>query len=81
MFFHLADGSRVKAKTTKRGQHAFGVTFYSELKATAGEHAGQMVGFYGLASQHLTLTAAEAARDRFLKDSPHVVTASVVQAV
>ena len=81
MFFNLADGSRIKAKQTKRGAHLFGVTFYSEFKATAGERAGQTVGFYGLASQHLTLQAAEAARDRFLKDSPQVRAASVVEAV
>ena len=80
MFFNLADGSRVKAKTTKRGEHLFGVAFYSELKATAGERAGELVGFYGLASQHLTLKAAAAACDRFLKESPHVVAASVVEA-
>ena len=80
MFFNLADGSRIKAKATKCGAHLFGVAFYSELKATAGERAGEMVGFYGLASQHLTLKAAAAACDRFLKDSPHVVAASVVEA-
>ena len=81
MFFNLADGSRIKAKATKCGAHLFGVAFYSELKATAGERAGQMVGFYGLASQHLTLQAAERACKRFLQDSPHVVSASVVEAV
>ena len=81
MYFNLADGSRVKAKATKRGAHLFGVTFYSEHKATAGERAGEMVRFYGVFSQHLTLKAAEAARNQLLKDSPHVVAASVVKAV
>ena len=80
MFFNLSDGSRIKAKTTKKGQHLYGVTFYSEFKATAGERAGEMVGFYGLASQHMTLQAAESACKRFLKDSPTVVAASVVKA-
>ena len=80
MFFNLADGSRFKAKTTKRGQYLYGVAFYSEHLATAGERAGQVVGFHGLFSQHLTLKAAEAACERFLQDSPHVVAASVVEA-
>ena len=75
MFFDLADGSRIKAKETKRGLYLFGVSFYAEFPASIG-----VAGFYGLASQHLTLKAAEAARDRFLKDSPHAVAASVVEA-
>jgi hypothetical protein len=80
MFFNLADGSRVKAKATKRGQYVFGVSYYAEFPASIGPNAGGVSGFYGVASQHLTLKAAEAARDQFLKDSPHAVTASVVEA-
>ena len=81
MFFNLADGSRIKAKQTKRGEHLFGVAFYAEFPAAIGPNAGGVSGFYGLASQHLTLKAAEAACERFLQDSPHAVAASVVEAV
>ena len=80
MFFNLADGSRIKAKETKRGLYLFGVSYYAEFPAAIGPNAGGVSGFYGLASQHLTLKAAEAACDRFLKESPHAVAANVVEA-
>jgi hypothetical protein len=82
MFFNLPDGTRFQAKTTKRGQHIFGVAYYAEFLATAGESAGEMVGHFGLASQHLTLTAASKEADKFAADaSPMIQQVSVIEAI
>jgi hypothetical protein len=80
MFFNLPDGTRFTAKTTKKGQHLFGVAYYAEFQATAGEHAGEIVGHFGLASQHLTLTAAERAATAFEADSSMAKQVSVIEA-
>jgi hypothetical protein len=80
MFFNLPDNSRFTAKATKKGQHLFGVAYYAEFQATAGEHAGETVGHFGLASQHLTLSAAERAATAFLADSPMVKQVSIIEA-
>lgn len=82
MFFNLPDGTRFRAKTTKRGDHIFGVAYYAEFLATAGESAGKMVGHFGLASQHLTLTAASKEADKFAADaSPMIQQVSVIEAL
>ena len=80
MFFNLPDGTRYNAKSTKKGQHLFGVAYYAEFRATAGEHAGETVGHHGLASQHLTLSAAERAATAFLADSSMAKQVSVIEA-
>ena len=80
MFFNLPDGSSYSAKATKRGQHLFGVAYYAEFKATAGEQAGEIVGHYGLASQHLTLSAAERAAKAFEADSSMAKQVSIIEA-
>ena len=81
MFFNLPDGTRFKSKATKRGQHLFGVAYYLELQATAGEHAGEIVGYFGLASQHLTLSAAEKAAKALAADWLMAKQVSVIEAV
>lgn len=58
MFFTLPDGDRFQSKTTKRGQHVFGLIGRYEFMATAGPNAGQMVSHWTLISQHLTKQAA-----------------------
>ena len=58
MFFTLPDGSRIKCKRTKRGQHVYGLIGRYEWLATAGPDAGQMVSHWTLISQHLTKNAA-----------------------
>ena len=80
MFFHVEGSEPIKAKRTKRGLHQWGVTYWSEFKATAGPKAGETVRHHGLSSQHLTEAAAEKARDLLLKEAPMVTAASVVQA-
>ena len=80
MFFNLPDGTRFKSRATKRGQHLFGVAYYTEIQATAGEHAGEIVGYFGLASQHLTLSAAERAAKAFEADSFMAKQVSVIEA-
>ena len=80
MFFNLPDGTRFAAKSTKRGQHLYGVAYYAEFLATAGEFAGEVVGHFGLASQHLTLSAAERAATAFEADSSMAKTVSVIEA-
>ena len=81
MFFNLPDGSRYNAKATKKGQHLFGVAYYAEFKATAGEQAGEIIGHYGLASQHLTLSAAERAANAFMAGSSMAKQVSIIEAV
>ena len=80
MFFNLPDGTRYNAKTTKKGQHLYGVAYYAEFLATAGEQAGEIVGHYGLASQHLTLSAAERAAKAFKADSSMAKQVDVIAA-
>ena len=80
MFFNLPDGTRYSAKATKKGQHLFGVAYYAEFQATAGEQAGEIVGHFGLASQHLTLSAAERAATAFAADSSMAKQVSVIEA-
>ena len=76
MFFSLPDGTRYRAKRTKRGQHHYGVALQHQFPLPNG---GQSE-FHNLASQHLTLAAAERALQRWLADSPHAVAGRVITA-
>ena len=81
MFFNLPDGTRFAAKSTKRGQHLYGVAYYTEFLASEGtKFAGEVVGYFGLASQHLTLSAAERAATAFAADSSMAKQVSVIEA-
>ena len=76
MFFSLPDGTRYRAKRTKRGQHHYGVVLHHVFPLPNGDQSE----LQNLASQHLTLAAAERALQRWLADSPHAVAGRVITA-
>ena len=67
-YFVLPDGSRYRAKTTKRGEHLHGVA----VKLTFPDRDGNPVDHWTLSSQHQTVKAAVAASKRMLKSTPHL---------
>ena len=67
-YFVLPDGSRFRAKTTKRGEHLHGVA----VKLTFPDRDGKPVDHWTLSSQHLTVKAAVSASKRMLKQTCHL---------
>ena len=68
MFFTLPDGSRFKAKVTKRGQFTHGVAVQMLFPASDGHY----VSHWTLASTHQTWQAAQKAGIKAIKDTPHL---------
>ena len=71
--FNLPDGSKFKAKSTKRGYHGFAVAIELQYPFMDCE-------CWTLNSQHTTSEAADKALAKALKTTPHAVSGHVVKA-
>jgi hypothetical protein len=77
MFFKLPDGSRYKAKQTKRGQYLHGVAVQLLIPGSDGRHYSQWI----LSSTHLTADAATAAGVKAIKERHHLNDCKLITAV
>ena len=76
MYFNLPDGTRYSAKSTKRGQHLYGVAAQLLIPTSDGHH----VSHWTLASQHVTRAAAERAGVAYRKGQHHLNDMKLIEA-